>query len=123
MPSRGIARTLLVGCLTAGLLLTCACMLFVCPLVAAAHPPAESCHSVPHDHSDPVKCPYAVVQLVYAAPIVDIAVDHPVVSPGVVFQSPAAARPFAEFPSAAEGDRATARSGPDRHARLCVFRI
>ena len=119
-----IARTFTAISLVAGLLLSGACMLFICPVVTAAVEAPESCHSVPGGDQEPVDCPYTVMQPVYAAPLLDhdLGQDDSGVEASLFAATPGGASAGPSHSSLTASDTVKP-PGPELHVRLCVFRI
>jgi hypothetical protein len=109
--------------LMGGMLLTCACMLFVCPLIGAAPVAEESCHPVSGHGPEPVQCPYAIMQPVYAPPLVDLTFGQDPDRADLAMVAAPEVREPAGGQFAEEAELSGAPPGPSLHVRLCVFRI
>jgi hypothetical protein len=116
-------RALIAISLAAGLLLSGACMLFICPVVTAAGDAPESCHSAPGDKA-PADCPYTVMQPVFTAPLLDrdLGQDDNDAEASVVAATPGLAT-SGPFHASLKAPGPAKPPGTDLHVRLCVFRI
>jgi hypothetical protein len=118
------AKAAIALSLVAGLLLTGACMVFICPVVAASDAP-KSCHSMPGADPEPMECPFAVMRPVYAAPLLDHDFGQDVrrAEAGPAAVAASHAEPFALFHGALAPPDRVSPPGSELHVRLCVFRI